>query len=129
PPTITNTMNVGQSDVYGYKVSKLVYRFSNLTRYGTNFKPVHVTPLEPKEYGSALAMYGVMAGIAAAVLTLSLLLFCCFNCIFGPKKGIKRPKRPVCSILIVFFSILGAATFSVGFIGQNKLDKSADAVC
>ena len=125
-------------EVEGYNVSNLVMWFSNLTRYGTNFKKLdNATLLNQDDYIQAVSMYAAMAGIVAIALSVFLVIFCCCNCMFRsaaprtPKYKGQRGSRGsfFCGAVVLLVAILGAATFVVGIIGETRLNTGAENVC
>lgn len=129
-------------EIDNYNVSNLVYYFFNLTRYGTNFKKINnagnLILNDETQYRESMAVYGAMAAIVAISLSVFLILFCCFNCMFRssaasrtPKyKGQKRNKSSFfCGAVILLIAIAGAATFIVGIIGEVRLHNGANQVC
>ena len=130
-------VNLGFVTIDGYNVSNLAIWFSNLTRYGTDLKPLnHVTILDDKEYSRAMAMYAAIAGVIAIALSVLLIVFCCCNCMFrsAAPRTPKYKKQTgggtfFCGILVFVLAIAGAATFTVGFIGEVRLHKGAEEVC
>ena len=99
--------------VDNYYISSLVNYFANLTRYGTNLKPVsHVSILDGQDYIEVLAMYAAMAGVVASGLTIFLLIFCCCNCMFRSaaprtpkKKNNKSRSSCICGMVIMKISV------------------------
>lgn len=129
-------------EIDNYNVSNLVIWFSNLTRYGTNFKKINNAGSlildDESQYREAMTAYGVMAGILAISLSVFLIVFCCCNCMFRssatsrtPKyKGQKRSRSSCfCGIVIFLIAIAGAATFTVGIVGEIRLHNGANKVC
>lgn len=132
-------VDLGFHQRYGVNISDIANRFFDLTRYGTNFKPVNVTLFDWEPYAQSMAIYAAMAGIVAAGLSIFLIVFCCCNCMFrsaAPRTYKSKNQRNsgrgsafFCGIFVFVVAILGAATFVVGFIGEVRLHNGANDAC
>ena len=125
-------------DLEGVNVSELLVWFSELNRYGTDFKKINVTLFDLEPYAQSVAIYVAIAGIVAIGLTIILIVFCCCNCLFRnaaprkfkSKKGHKNKDNSCfCISFLIVFAISGALTFIVGFIGEARIHKGGDSFC
>lgn len=121
-----------------YNTSQLAHWFlTRVPRLGTNFQALHNVTLESTEYGTAMAMYSVLAAIAFAVGSLLLLGCCCCNIVMfraWPKYGEQVPRSqrrcmsPV-KFTVLLLAILGASSFALGFVGEFRVHTVTTGAC
>lgn len=125
----------GYFSVIGYNVTKLVFDFSNLTRYDTNFSPVkNASIMDLQDYAEYMLMYALFGAVTAFAVIVAISVLCCTQMMLN-----NRRQKPMFNqfskitllkwFCVISISIAASASFSMSFVANHRTNVGLDGVC